>query len=143
MTTTSLAPVPVPLPGPLPDLISSADQFVGSTETDASRIAAAAICAYLAERAQQGASAGTRDGACSAISYQHRSRGLDDPIACDALRHVRRGLRRTIGTAPQRLARPTGGSSHPSDLQLLLWQTPAPRTYPVVMRSAKTSTATP
>ena len=67
---------------------------------------AAAICAYLVERADQGASAGTVDGACSAISYQHRSHGLDDPILTEAVRQVRRGVRRTLGTAPQRLARP-------------------------------------
>ena len=66
----------------------------------------AAICAYLVERAEQGASAGTIDGACSAISYQHRSHGLDDPTLAEAVRQVRRGLRRTLGTAPQRLARP-------------------------------------
>jgi integrase len=69
---------------------------------------AAAICAYLTERAEQGASAGTLDGACSAISYQHRSHGFDDPILTEAVRQVRRGLRRTLGTAPQRLARPLG-----------------------------------
>lgn len=66
----------------------------------------AAICAYLVERADQGASMGTLDGACSAISYEHRSHGLDDPTLTEAVRQVRRGLRRTIGTAPQRLARP-------------------------------------
>lgn len=64
------------------------------------------VCAYLVERATQGASAGTVDGACSAISYQHRSHGMDDPILTEAVRQVRRGLRRTLGTAPQRLARP-------------------------------------
>jgi integrase len=60
------------------------------------------------ERAEQCASAGTLDGACSAISYQHRSHGLDDPIRTEAVRQVRRGLRRTLGTAPQRLALPLG-----------------------------------
>jgi integrase len=40
------------------------------------------------------------------ISYQHRSHGLDDPILTEGVRQVRRGLRRTLGTAPQRLARP-------------------------------------
>lgn len=39
---------------------------------------AAAACACLVERADRGASAGTIDGACSVISYQHRSHGLDD-----------------------------------------------------------------
>ena len=68
----------------------------------------AAVCAYLVDRADQGASAGTVDGACSAISYQHRCHGLDDPVLTEAVRQVRRGLRRTLGTAPQRLARPLG-----------------------------------
>jgi hypothetical protein len=69
---------------------------------------AAAICAYLTERADHGASAGTLDGAYSAVSYEHRSHGLDDPTLTEAVRQVRRGLRRTLGTAPQRLARPLG-----------------------------------
>jgi integrase len=66
----------------------------------------AAICAHLVERAEQGTSASVIDTACSAISYVHRSHGLDDPILTEGVRQVRRGLRRTLGTAPQRLARP-------------------------------------
>jgi integrase len=124
---------------------SFADPFVGLTETDATRIAAAmtaaitestrmvyghtwrrwerwcagraikplpaapaAVCAYLTERAAEGASASVVDTSCSPISYVHRSSGLDDPIVCEAVRQVRRGLRRTLGTAPQRQARPLG-----------------------------------
>jgi hypothetical protein len=68
----------------------------------------ASVCAYLVERAEHGASVAVLDVGCSAISYQHRSRGLDDPILTEAVRQVRRGLRRTLGTAPQRLARPLG-----------------------------------
>lgn len=68
----------------------------------------AAICAYLAERADQGPPAGTLDGACSAIAYQHRSHGLGDPVLHDGVRQVRHGLRRTLSTAPVRLARPRG-----------------------------------
>jgi site-specific recombinase XerD len=70
--------------------------------------APAAICAYLTERANEGASAGTLDGAGSAIAYQHRSHGLGDPVLHDGVRQVRRGLRRTLGTAPVRLARLLG-----------------------------------
>jgi site-specific recombinase XerD len=70
--------------------------------------APAAICAYLTERADQGASAGTLDGAGSAIAYLHRSHGLGAPVLHDGVRQVRRGLRRTLGTAPIRLARPLG-----------------------------------
>lgn len=125
--------------------LTHADPFVGLTEVDAHRIAAAmsaavtestrtvyghawrrwerwcagrgitplpaapaAVCAYLSERAEQGASASGIDTACSAISYIHRSDGLDDPILTEGVRQVRRGLRRTLGAAPQRLARPLG-----------------------------------
>jgi site-specific recombinase XerD len=70
--------------------------------------APAAVCAYLTERAEEKISASVLDSACSAISYIHRSHGLDDPILTEAVRQVRRGLRRTLGTAPQRLARPLG-----------------------------------
>ena len=66
------------------------------------------ICAYLTERAAAGLSVGTLDLACSAISYRHRSPGLDDPIHTEGVRQVRRGLRRIIGTAPRRQARPLG-----------------------------------
>lgn len=65
-----------------------------------------AICAYLTERAATGASVGTLDNACSAISYEHRCHGLVDPVRHEGVRLVRRGLRRTLGTAPRRLARP-------------------------------------
>lgn len=66
----------------------------------------ALICTYLTERAADGLSVGTIDMACGAISYQHRRRGLDDPILTEGVRQVRRGLRRIIGAAPRRQARP-------------------------------------
>jgi integrase len=65
-----------------------------------------AVCAYLAERAEQGASFSTLEVACSAISHQHRRQGAANPIVDEAVRQVRRGLRRTLGTAPRRQARP-------------------------------------
>ena len=67
----------------------------------------ALICAYLTERAADGLSVGSIDLACGAIGYQHR-RGLDDPILTEGVRQVRRGLRRIIGNAPRRQARPLG-----------------------------------
>lgn len=70
--------------------------------------APALICAYLTERAADGLSVGTIDMACSAIAYQHRMRGFEDPILTEGVRQVRRGLRRIIGTAPRRQARPLG-----------------------------------
>lgn len=66
----------------------------------------AMICAYLTERAAAGLSVGTIDTACSAISYRHRMHGLADPVLTEGVRQVRRGLRRLIGTAPRRQARP-------------------------------------
>jgi integrase len=67
---------------------------------------AAAVCAYLTDCADQGLSLATIDSACSAIGHQHRSRGVPDPIDHDAVRQVRRGLRRIIGRTPRRPARP-------------------------------------
>lgn len=66
----------------------------------------ALICAYLTERAADGLSVGTIDTACGAISYTHRCHGLSDPILTEGVRQVRRGLRRIIGAAPRRQARP-------------------------------------
>ncbi len=66
----------------------------------------AAVCAYLTGCADQGLSLATIDSACSAIGHQHRSRGVSDPIEHHAVRQVRRGLRRIIGRAPRRPARP-------------------------------------
>jgi integrase len=68
----------------------------------------AMICAYLTERAAAGLSVGTIDLACGAISYHHRMHGLPDPILTEGVRQVRRGLRRIIGAAPRRQARPLG-----------------------------------
>lgn len=68
----------------------------------------AMISAYLTERAADGLSVGTIDLACGAIAYRHRLNGLDDPILSEGVRQVRRGLRRIIGTAPRRQARPLG-----------------------------------
>lgn len=42
----------------------------------------------------------------AAIGYEHRRAGLIDPTAHEAVRQVRRGLRRRLGTAPIRQARP-------------------------------------
>src|SRR5680860_647169 len=66
----------------------------------------AAVCAYLTERAEQGVTFGTISLSCSAIAYQHRRAGIPDPTDHDTVRQVRRGLRRSLGTAPPRQARP-------------------------------------
>ncbi len=65
-----------------------------------------AVCAYLTERAAGGASAATIDSACSSIGHEHRRRALPDPLSHTGLQQVRRGLRRTLGAGPRRLARP-------------------------------------
>lgn len=75
----------------------------------------AMVCAYLTERADQGVSVGTLDLACSAIAYQHRRHGLENPILSEGVRQVRRGLRRIVGTAPRRQAPPTRGGRDPSE----------------------------
>lgn len=66
----------------------------------------ALICAFLTDCASTGALVPTLDLAVGAISYRHRVRGFEDPTACEAVRQVRRGLRRLVGTAPRRQARP-------------------------------------
>jgi integrase len=68
----------------------------------------AAVCAYLTECAARGLSHATIEPACAAIGYQHRRQGADNPIQAELVRQVRRGLRRTLGTAPRRRARPLG-----------------------------------
>jgi hypothetical protein len=65
-----------------------------------------ALCAYLTERAEAGRATGTLDMACTVIRHVHRTCEIPDPVASEAVRQVRRGLRRTYGAAPRRLARP-------------------------------------
>ena len=43
---------------------------------------------------------------CIVIRHVHRLCGATDPIASETVRQVRRGLVRTYGAAPRRLARP-------------------------------------
>ncbi len=57
------------------------------------------VCAYLTERSEAGASMSTLELACAAIGAHHRDLDLPDPIRDDTVRLVRRGLRRTVGTA--------------------------------------------
>jgi integrase len=62
------------------------------------------VCAYLTQRAQEGASVSTLEVACAAIGARHRDLDLPDPIRTQTVHLVRRGLRRTLGTAPRRPA---------------------------------------
>lgn len=69
----------------------------------------ATLCAYLTEQAEAGKSLDSLNGACSAISRRHRDHGLPSPTAVEAVRRVRRGLRRLH---PSNIRRP----AHPLDL---------------------------
>ncbi|WP_162602242.1 site-specific integrase [Nocardioides daejeonensis] len=66
----------------------------------------AAVCAYLTQRVEQGLSTASIDLTCSSLSFHHRQAGYTDPITHAAVRQVRAGIRRTLGTAPRRPARP-------------------------------------
>jgi hypothetical protein len=65
-----------------------------------------AVCAYLTEQAAQGRAMGTLDLICTVIRHVHRTCDLHNLTDALAVRQVRRGLRRTYGSAPRRLARP-------------------------------------
>ncbi len=65
-----------------------------------------ALAAYLVERAATGTAVASLNMACTAIRHMHRQHGLANPAEHELVRQVRLGLRRTYGTAPQRLARP-------------------------------------
>lgn len=66
----------------------------------------ATVCAYLADFAAYGAAAGTIECACAAIAAEHETEGRPNPVAVPAVKAVRRGLRRTLGTAPRRQSLP-------------------------------------
>lgn len=65
-----------------------------------------ALAAYLTGRAEAGRSMATLDVACTAIRHVHRGAAVEDPVSAEVVAQVRRGLRRTYGVAPRRLARP-------------------------------------
>lgn len=65
-----------------------------------------ALAAYLTERAEDGKAISTLDMSCTVIRHVHRMTGAEDPVGSEAVRQVRRGLVRTYGAAPRRLARP-------------------------------------
>lgn len=66
----------------------------------------ATVCAYITDFAAYGAAAGTIECACAAIAAEHETEGHANPIADPAVKAVRRGIRRTLGTAPRRQSRP-------------------------------------
>jgi integrase len=65
-----------------------------------------AVCAYLTEQAASGRAMDTLDLICTTIRHVHRMCDLPSPTEALAVHQVRRGLRRTYGSAPRCLARP-------------------------------------
>lgn len=49
------------------------------------------VRAYLTERAEAGKATGTLDMSCTAIRQVHCMCGVEDPVAAEAVRQVRRG----------------------------------------------------
>lgn len=66
----------------------------------------ATVCAYLTDYATRGVAAGTIECSCAAIADAHHRDGFPNPVADETVRAVRRGIRRTLGTAPRRQSRP-------------------------------------
>jgi site-specific recombinase XerD len=60
------------------------------------------VAAFLAWQAHAGAKASTIARRAAAISYAHRLAGMEAPTAAESVRAVMRGIRRSIGAAPDR-----------------------------------------
>ena len=65
---------------------------------------AEAVSAYLASLADAGKATSTIMRRVAAIAYAHRRLGLVDPTDTDRVKQVVRGIKRTIGTAPNQKA---------------------------------------
>ncbi|WP_062461091.1 tyrosine-type recombinase/integrase [Demequina soli] len=64
------------------------------------------VCAYITTQAERGLTMGMVTCTLAAIAHRHRVAGLDDPTDSELVTRVRRGLRRILGVAPRRRARP-------------------------------------
>jgi site-specific recombinase XerD len=62
------------------------------------------VAAFLAGQATEGAKASTLGRKGAAIRYAHKLAGHEPPTNREAVKAVMRGIRRTIGTAPERKA---------------------------------------
>jgi integrase len=62
------------------------------------------VAAFLAAQATEGGKASTIGRRAAAIRYAHRLAGHEPPTASEAVRATMRGIRRTIGAAPERKA---------------------------------------
>lgn len=64
----------------------------------------ATVAAYLGAMARRGRRAATIDLHCAAITFAHRARGFEPPTSSEAVKATVQGIRRTIGTRPNRKA---------------------------------------
>ena len=62
------------------------------------------VAAFLASQATHGARASTISRKAAAIRYAHKLAGREPPTNAEAVKAVMRGIRRTIGTSPERKA---------------------------------------
>ena len=63
------------------------------------------VAAFLASQAGEGIKAATISRRCAAVGYAHRLAGITEPpTAAELVRATLRGIRRTIGTAPEQKA---------------------------------------
>jgi site-specific recombinase XerD len=60
------------------------------------------VAAYLSWLAESGRKASTIGRRAAAIAHRHKLAGLEPPTSAEAVRAVLRGIRRTIGAAPER-----------------------------------------
>ena len=60
------------------------------------------VAAYLSDLAQAGRKASTIGRRAAAIAHRHKLAGLEPPTNAEGVRAMLRGIRRTIGTAPDR-----------------------------------------
>jgi hypothetical protein len=66
------------------------------------------VAAYLSDLAQAGRKASTVGRRAAAIAHRHKLAGLEPPTNAEEVRAVLRGIRRAIGTAPDRKSPATG-----------------------------------
>lgn len=64
------------------------------------------ICAYITHQAERGLTMGMVTSTLAAIAHRHTSADMTDRTDGELVRRVRRGLRRILGVAPRRRARP-------------------------------------
>jgi site-specific recombinase XerD len=63
-----------------------------------------AVAAFLAAEAKAGRKPSTIGRRCSAIRYAHRLAEIESPTNAEAVKATLRGIRRTLGAAPERKA---------------------------------------